>query len=57
MKIVDMYPFILLKIYTSLTINNHEQELVIVLENHIAKFTWDYREIKGIHPFVCAYHI
>jgi len=28
-----------------------------MLREHLDAFSWNYKEIKGVHPYVCNHHI
>jgi len=34
-----------------------EEKLCNMLKEKLKSFTWSYKEMKGVHPLVCNYHI
>jgi hypothetical protein len=55
-KTIEIIPSKTLKINTKLT-HQQEQKLLVVLKRNIETFAWDYKDMKCIHPSICAHHI
>lgn len=55
-KIVDISPYKTLNVKPSL-LAKKEEYLCSVLRKHLDAFSWDYKEIKGVHPSVYTHHI
>ena len=37
--------------------SSHEEQLIQVLREYFSTFSWDYIDMKGIHPNTYTYHI
>lgn len=37
--------------------NDEEDKLFDVLKNHNRDFSWNYKDMKGIHPIIFTHHI
>jgi hypothetical protein len=55
-KTIEIIPGRTLNINRGLT-EQQREHLVKVLQNHNNAFTWDYSDMKGIHPDLCTHHI
>lgn len=55
-KVVETSPSRTLKINSSLSVEREEQ-LCSVVRKQLDAFSWDYKEMKGVHPFICTCHI
>jgi hypothetical protein len=54
-KIIEIIPTKTLKINNKLT-SHQEQKLLDVLKRNIEAFSWDYKDMKDIHPSICSHH-
>jgi hypothetical protein len=53
---VEISPRKTLNISVDLDSNQHEQ-LIILLQNHYGAFSWEYKDMLGIHPNTCTHNI
>lgn len=55
-KLVEFGPSRTLNINPSL-LANQEEKLCKMLREHLDSFSWNYKEMKGVHPLVFTHHI
>jgi hypothetical protein len=55
-KTMEISPSKTLKINSYFT-TIQEQQLLDVLKIHRSTFAWDYKNMEGIHPYICTHHI
>jgi hypothetical protein len=58
------YQSLVIEIYPRKTLNinaildpSQQKQLIKTLRNHNYAFSWDYTDMKGIHPDLCTLHI
>ena len=55
-KAIDFCPSRSLKINSNLS-GKEEKKLCQLLKENLDAFSWDYKDMKGVHPLVCRHHI